>query len=98
MTYYRKLGGAALFALAISVCPVAAVAANADDYVAEAREHIAAGESKAAIIQLKNALQADPAHAPARVLLGTLYLRAADAAAAETPVETGAPSTMSQPS
>jgi putative PEP-CTERM system TPR-repeat lipoprotein len=59
-----------------------ALAADAEEYVAEAREHIAAGEMKAAIIQLKNALQDDPAHVPARLLLGSLHLRGSDGAAA----------------
>lgn len=82
MKVNRKLSVVALVVLVLTLCPVGAMAASADDYVAEAREHVAAGETKAAIIQLKNALQADPAHASARVLLGSLYLRGADAAAA----------------
>jgi len=59
-----------------------ALAATADDYVAEAREYLAAGETKAAIIQLKNALRDDPANVVARVMLGELYLRSGDGAAA----------------
>lgn len=60
----------------------AAVAAQADEYVADAREFVAKGQLKAAVIELKNALQADPAHVEARIMLGALYLRGADGAAA----------------
>lgn len=59
-----------------------AYASSADDYVASAREHLEKGEAKAAIIELKNALQSDPSHVNARLLLGTLHLRGADGAAA----------------
>lgn len=71
---------AAVALTAFSLTP--AWATDADDYVAEAREHVADGELKAAVIQLKNALKADPAHVQARVMLGTLYLRGLDAPAA----------------
>lgn len=59
-----------------------AVARDADEYVAEAREFIAAGEFKAATIQLKNALRESPSDIDARLLLGSLHLKAADGAAA----------------
>lgn len=60
----------------------AAYAERADEYVAEAREFIAAGEFKAATIQLKNALREAPSNVTARLLLGSLYLREGDGAAA----------------
>lgn len=69
-------------ALWVAIAPQHAVAAKADDYVAEAREFIAEGELKAAVIELKNALQADPSHVEARLQLGALYLRSSDGAAA----------------
>ena len=73
----RRLAGALILLGAAGV-----VAAPADEYVEEARQYLAAGEPKAATIQLKNALQADPAHVAARVMLGTLHLRNNDGAAA----------------
>lgn len=59
-----------------------ALAADATEYVAEARAFIADGEYKSATIQLKNALREEPSNIDARVLLGGLHLRAADGAAA----------------
>jgi putative PEP-CTERM system TPR-repeat lipoprotein len=41
------------------------------------------GDAAGAIIQLKNALQQDPNHLPARIALGAANLRSGDAAAAE---------------
>lgn len=69
-------------AVALGFAFTTAYAASADDYVASARERLAEGEPKAAIIELKNALQNDPSHLDARLLLGSLHLRNADGAAA----------------
>ncbi len=52
--------------------------ARADQYVAEAAASAAKGELRAAVIQLKNALQHDPSHAEARVMLGGMYARLND--------------------
>jgi putative PEP-CTERM system TPR-repeat lipoprotein len=49
----------------------------------EARSYQEKGNTKAAIIQLKNALQKNPNQADARFLLGTIYLDAGDALSAE---------------
>ena len=57
-------------------------ASSADAYIAEANAYLGKGEEQAAIIQLKNALQADPSHIDARLMLGGVYLRKGDAAAA----------------
>jgi putative PEP-CTERM system TPR-repeat lipoprotein len=51
--------------------------------VAEAKTYQQKGDDKAAIIQLKNALQAAPDNVEARYLLGTLYARNGDPASAE---------------
>lgn len=75
--------GAMLMAAAIGLAPVTVMASKADDYFKEARTHLSKGEARAAIIQLKNALQQDPGHIPSRLLLGTLYLKANDGPAAE---------------
>ncbi len=48
-------------------------ATRADQLVTEAKQYLAKGEGAAAAIQLKNALQNDPGHIEARVMLGTLY-------------------------
>lgn len=50
---------------------------------AKAQKHVAAGESKAAVIELKNVLQQTPDHRDARLLLGRLYVEAGDGAGAE---------------
>lgn len=55
--------------------PVGAVAASSEEYVAKAQEYISEGDSKAAVIELKNALQRDPGNIQARLLLGGLYLK-----------------------
>lgn len=77
-----KFVAGALCALSLILGAQAAVAASADDYVEEAGQYLADGDLKAAVIQLKNALQADPAHVKARLMLGSLHLRNGDGAAA----------------
>lgn len=51
--------------------------------VAEAKQYQAKGDYKAAVIQLKNALQKSPEDRDARFLLGTLYVDTADGLSAE---------------
>ena len=69
-------------ALCFSFGLQAAVASSADDYVGEASAFIAKGEVKSAVIQLKNALQSDPSHVQARLMLASLYLGTGEGAAA----------------
>ncbi|MGB5494785.1 MAG: XrtA/PEP-CTERM system TPR-repeat protein PrsT, partial [Sedimenticolaceae bacterium] len=57
-------------------------AADVDEYLEEARQFIADGKTKSAVIQLKNALQSDPANLEARLMLAGLYLRNGDGASA----------------
>lgn len=52
------------------------------EHIERAQQHLANGRTKAGIIDLKNALQQNPDHAQARVLIGKAYLEAGDAVAA----------------
>ena len=56
---------------------------SSDTLLDQAKASIAKGDTKAAIIQLKNAVVADEKNAEARYQLGQLYLQAGDAASAE---------------
>ena len=84
----------ALCALSLS-CAIAAQAADSERYVHEAEDYLRRGEPKAAVIQLKNALQQEPDNARARLLLGKTYLELGQARAAEQALnkamELGAP-------
>lgn len=53
------------------------------DLMKEAQRHATRGETKAAIIQLKNVLQQSPSHGAARMMLGRLYLDIGDMQSAE---------------
>ena len=69
--------------------------------VADARQFIAKGDSKAAVIQLKNALVKNPSDADARLTLGQLYLDTGDIPSAEKElrkaIELGAPKDKAVP-
>ncbi len=58
-------------------------AASSDDYLEEAKGFLRNGDARSAVIQLKNALQEDPANLEARLILGRIYLRLEDGASAE---------------
>jgi putative PEP-CTERM system TPR-repeat lipoprotein len=55
-----------------------------EEMLASARDYLAKNDPKAAVIQLKNALQQNPDLPEARYLLGLALLRGGDAAGAET--------------
>ena len=59
--------------------------AQVDDQqvVSVAREHYDQNQLRAAVIELKNALQVNPANAEARYLLGEIHFEVGDAASAE---------------
>lgn len=61
-------------------------ARDTDSLMAQARQYRVKGETKAAIIELKNALQKTPDDARARLLLGEVYIDAGDVASAEKEV------------
>jgi putative PEP-CTERM system TPR-repeat lipoprotein len=74
-------------AVALSLLLATLAGCSKDDspeqLIAQARQFESKGDSKAAIIQFKNALQARPDDAAARLALGRLYLKVGDQASAE---------------
>jgi len=80
--------------LARSLAPAAALAAallltacspdNPDQFIASAQDYLQRNDAPAAIIQLKNAIKAQPASARARVLLGQALQATGDIAGAQT--------------
>ncbi|MFZ6843184.1 XrtA/PEP-CTERM system TPR-repeat protein PrsT [Undibacterium sp. RuTC16W] len=56
---------------------------STEKLLADAKQYQQKGDSKAAIIQLKNALQKDPDNKDARFLLGSIYNETGDALSAE---------------
>lgn len=56
---------------------------STDKLLADAKQYQQKGDSKAAIIQLKNALQKDPDNKDVRFLLGSIYNETGDALSAE---------------
>ncbi|MCB1723818.1 MAG: PEP-CTERM system TPR-repeat protein PrsT [Gammaproteobacteria bacterium] len=77
----RVIFQSAALAILLSASCIAQ-ATSADEYVSQAKALFAKGEIKSAVIELKNALQKDPSHLRARLMLGELNLRNADGAAA----------------
>jgi len=56
---------------------------TAEELIADAQQYEKKGDRKAALIQLKNAVAANPENAEARLRLGTLYLETGDVASAD---------------
>jgi len=75
---------ATLAALATALLLAACGGNKPEAMVASARDYLAKGDTKAAVIQLKNALQENPEMAEARFLLGQALLRSGDVVGAET--------------
>ena len=73
------LGLTLLLLLSLSACGQR----SPQEYIVTANEYIANGEYDAAVIELKNALQADNKFAQARWLLGKIYLDSGDVLSAE---------------
>lgn len=74
----------ALLAMAISLALIGCGGDKPEAMVASARDYLAKNDPKAAIIQLKNALQNNPDLPEARLLLGQALLRSGDPVGAET--------------
>jgi putative PEP-CTERM system TPR-repeat lipoprotein len=82
----KRIGAASLLfiaSLGISSIGLAADPTKSESYLNDAKESIAKRDYKKALIQLKNAVQADPDNAAARYQLGLAQFRAGDAASAE---------------
>ena len=69
---------ALLLALLLSAC-----SDKPDAMLVSAKNYLATNDNKAAVIQLKNALQSNPDLSEARFLLGTAFLESGDAVGAE---------------
>jgi putative PEP-CTERM system TPR-repeat lipoprotein len=82
--YRVKRRWLALSLAGMLLLPIAGITASeADGHFQEARDYLAAGKLRPAIIELKNALQRDPGHIESRLLLAEAYLRTGEAAGAE---------------
>lgn len=82
---YRQFQGILLVVLLVGLPLFSATADEVATYIEEGRQFLESGELRSAEIQLKNALQQDPANAQARYLLGLVSLqqRRGDAAIKE---------------
>ena len=83
MKSIKLRSGVVLPALLLSLL-LSACSDKPDALIASAKEYLAKKDTNAAVIQIKNALQSDPALPEARYLLGTVLLESGDAAGAET--------------
>lgn len=72
-----------MIAAGIVVSMAACGGQSPDALIASARDYVAKGEDKSAIIQLKNALQQRPQDGEARLMLGMASLRTGDPVSAE---------------
>lgn len=80
----------ALLGLTLTCTFPAWAASDSEEYLAEAKQYLAEGKRKEAVIQLKNSLKSDPSNAAARVLLGSLYLASGDAPSAQKELDRAA--------
>ena len=94
MRPYAAAVYATLAVTALAAASVAALVVNLPDtapgHLGAARAHLEAGEDESAIIELKSALQRDPASAEARLMLGNALLEKGQAAQALIELERAA--------
>ena len=83
MNFNKSSVSGAISGLCLSLLLVACGGDNTASLLASAKEYLAKNDSKAAVIQIKNALQKSPNSAEARLMLGSALLDAGDVAAAE---------------
>lgn len=79
----NKMRKAAASALLLSLLLAGCAGETPEALLASARDYLAKNDGKAAVIQLKNALQADPALPEARFLLGRALFESGDSTSAE---------------
>ncbi|MCB8747406.1 PEP-CTERM system TPR-repeat protein PrsT [Rhodoferax sp. U2-2l] len=83
MSFKKNPTRVALSALLVSLLLVAC-GDKPEDMISSAKDYLAKNDSKAAVIQIKNALQKNPDLPEARYLLGKALMESGDAAGAET--------------
>ena len=83
MIKHSRLWRAAVTAGLGLACLAVAHAAPIDKYLEDAKAYQGKGEHRAAIIQLKNALQQEGSNREARLLIAQSYLKLGDGASAE---------------
>jgi putative PEP-CTERM system TPR-repeat lipoprotein len=81
--YKLPLPAALSAAMLLSCLAACSRTADTASLIAEARSHQQKGDSRAAVIQLKNALEREPNNAAARALLGDYYLEGGDVLSAD---------------
>ena len=79
----KNKAAAAIFAVLISSCLIGCGNDSPQTLIASARASMAKNDNKTAVIQIKNALQADPNSGEARFLLGSVLLDQGDFGAAD---------------
>src|SRR5215813_1511938 len=86
-TFWRSSSARLLVAMAVAATifvqfpnasPVRAASDESNRHYDRAQSYLAKGELQSAIIELKNAVQADPSNGPARYALGAALLRIGD--------------------
>ena len=83
MNLKQSRANAALWGLLLCLGLVACGGDNTASLLASAKEYLAKNDNKAAVIQIKNALQKNPKSGEARLMLGMALLEAGDVSAAE---------------
>ncbi len=83
----RRIAASLILSAAVAGFTGCSKTQTAESLVAEARQYQQKGDNKAAIIQLKNALQKSPDNVDARFLLGQVYLASGDALSAQKELE-----------
>jgi cellulose synthase operon protein C len=83
MNLKQSRANGAISGLLLSLLLVACGGDNTAALLASAKEYLAKNDSKAAVIQIKNALQKNPSSGEARLMLGSALLEVGDVSAAE---------------
>ncbi|MES2831366.1 MAG: XrtA/PEP-CTERM system TPR-repeat protein PrsT [Pseudomonadota bacterium] len=83
----RRIAASMLLSTAIAGLSACGKNETSQSLIEDARQYQAKGDTKAAIIQLKNALQKNPNDAQARYALGVVYLESGDSLSAQKELE-----------